>query len=63
MSRTGMDEIDDTRTTTLAFCVKELRKMDSVSIGIIVLHNKKKDKRMCAHWRVIMEDFNHEGLK
>ncbi|KAL6076926.1 hypoxanthine-guanine phosphoribosyltransferase [Balamuthia mandrillaris] len=40
-----VDEVDDSRTT-LQYCVEELRKtFQPERVGVVVLHNKKKEKR------------------
>lgn len=38
-----VDEVDDTRTT-LAYCLNELYRHEPESIGVAVLHHKRKEK-------------------
>ena len=38
-----VDEIDDTRKT-LAYCAREIEKVNPEKVGIFVVHNKLKDK-------------------
>eukprot|EP00005_Dracoamoeba_jomungandri_P001238 CAMPEP_0174250778 /NCGR_PEP_ID=MMETSP0439-20130205/839_1 /TAXON_ID=0 /ORGANISM="Stereomyxa ramosa, Strain Chinc5" /LENGTH=172 /DNA_ID=CAMNT_0015330933 /DNA_START=60 /DNA_END=578 /DNA_ORIENTATION=+ len=39
-----VDEVDDTRTT-LQYCIEELKEQDIAEIGVMVVHNKLKEKR------------------
>jgi hypoxanthine phosphoribosyltransferase len=44
-----VDEVDDTRTT-LHFAVNMVKKMNAKSVGVFVVHNKLKNKRLGSDW-------------